>query len=292
MKKTIIAAALSAAVAAPAAMADVSISGGLFVEAIQNDADSWGQGGPRGDLVFTASEDLGNGMKASVKLHQSLDAAAAMADQTVSLSGDFGTFTMGRMEFMHESVMQPVVSIDESHDLDLENITNNNGIGDRGNSAMAYSSPSMNGLSVTVAIAAAGGATGSDLDDVTDVLVKYSNGPLTVMADQIDNGTDEATAFSASYKMGDLTVSAMTREYDDAGTKYDTNFFGAKYTMGANTIAVGRVDDDLNGDGTIVSLSHALSKRTSAYIVSTSIDPTAANTTEDDELAFGLRHTF
>jgi len=298
MKKTIIAAAVAASVAAPAAFADVSISGMVNPEmATQND-DSV-DFTTNTDLVFKGSEDLGNGMKASFKYHlfhdgkedeagTGNDHGGKVADTSVTLSGDFGAVTVGRQETMHEGVMQAFVNIDASHDADLENTINNASIGDRDNGSIKYMSPNMNGFSMGVQLASKND-TDDDAADVSDVMVKYSNGGITVMAEQIDvDGGAQATAFAASYKMGDIEVRALTRTHEtSAGVETDTDFLGVKYNMGNIALAAGTIDDDTNGDADIYSVAYKFSKRTSVYAVLENSDATA-----EDQTVIGLKHTF
>jgi predicted porin len=315
MKKTIIAAAVAASVAAPAAFADVSISGMVNPEFIDKDgttsSDGWNASSINTDLVFKASEDLGNGMKATAKIHWFSDTtdqamnngggnteSQATADLSLTVSGDFGSVVTGRFEPASEGVIDAFVNVDASHDLDLENSLEGQ-IG-RTNNGLAYMSPSMNGLSVGVGVFA--GASSVVADDsfsgAQEVFVKYSNGPLTVMANQttVDGtGTAAATAertlsaVAASYKMGDLELRAMSRTYEANGsTDKDSKFFGAKYTMGANTFAVGMLDNDTAAtDAEIYSVSHALSKNTSVYVTALSSDAT-----DGDQTAFGIVQKF
>jgi predicted porin len=108
MKKTIIAAAIAASVAAPA-FAEVSISGMMNPEWVKEGSDydvsaatvnsttAAAGTGVNTDLVITSSEDLGNGLKAGVKYHIFHDHAnSQVADLSASLSGDFGTIIAGR----------------------------------------------------------------------------------------------------------------------------------------------------------------------------------------------------
>jgi predicted porin len=307
MKKTIIAAAVAASFVAPVAMAEVSISGMVNPEFIDKDGatanDGWNASSINTDLVFKASDDLGNGMKATAKWHifsdttdqafnqgSSVTETNQMADMSVTVSGDFGAVVVGRFEPASEGVMDAFVNVDASHDLDLENSLE--GAIGRTNNGLAYSSPSMNGLSVGVGVFA--GASSVVADDsfsgAQEVFVKYSNGPLTVMANQTTvDGTGTAavtgvsdvektlSAVAASYKMGDLELRAMTRTYEAKGsTDKDSNFFGAKYTMGANTFAVGMLDNDTAAtDANVYGVTHALSKNTS--IALTVLDNDATN---------------
>jgi len=354
MKKTIIAAAVAAAVAAPAAFADITISGMVNPEFIDEDGDKgYGASAVNTDLVFSGSEDLGNGMTASFKYHMFHDSGAdKVADTSVSIAGDFGTITAGRMESFQEAVVGGFTNIDASHDADLEHGLSGNHIGDRVDSAVAYTTPNMNGFSASIAIIQGQGEDSDSFNSANDLLVKYSNAGLTVFANRFSvdggtlmsgKGTDVGTkaakintfldgaaatdnngfkaeaditidAIGASYNLGDLEVRAMHRTLDVGtvtttvattagsvdGGEIDSTFFGAKYTMGANTFAIGNVDDDVEGESTIYSLSHALSKRTSVYITHNDVDTDAGTyngllndaTAQADRTVIGVKHTF
>jgi predicted porin len=356
MKKTIIAAAVAAAVAAPAAFADISITGMVNPEFTdQDDSKDTGYAASavNTDLVFSGSEDLGNGLTASFKYHMFHDSGSdSVADTSVSIAGAFGTVTAGRMESFHESVVQGFTNIDASHDADLEHGLVANQIGNRVNSAVAYMTPNMSGFSAGVALIQGQGIDSDSFNSANDVLVKYSNAGLTVFANRFsvdgatlmkgteitaaqhdaldaffddhvsDTGSNftalanvTADAIGASYKMGDLELRAMRRTVDIGniltvsssdgadvyrGGEIDSTFLGAKYTMGANTFAIGNIDDDVEGESTIYSVSHALSKRTSVYITHNDVDSQAGlyngvlnkATAQKDRTVIGLKHTF
>ena len=303
MKKTIVAAAIAAVVSAPA-MADVSISGFANQEFTDKDGSTgWGASGFNADVVIKATEDLGNGMKATAKIHQFTDTdnttnsslsdstGGNTADLSVTVSGDFGSITAGRFEPASEGVIDAFLNIDGSHDLDLENATEN-AIG-RTNNGLAYTSPSMNGFTVSLGnFASASSTNDKDFDGASEIFVKYSNGPLMVMANstEVDGGA-EIQAIAASYKMGDLEVRAMERS-SNSGTAGDADidltFIGAKYTMGNNTFAIGTADSDTNSKDTdIISVTHNLSKNTSIYIVQENVDAA-----DSDRTTFGIAQKF
>jgi predicted porin len=318
MKKTIIAASIAAAVAAPAAFADVAITGMVNPEFIDKDGDTgYAASAVNTDLVLTGSEDLGNGMTASFKYHMYHDTGAdAVADTSVALKGDFGTVMAGRMESLHESVSQAFLNIDASHDLDLENGLVGDSIGDRQDSALAYVSPTVSGFHVGVAmIQGIDGADSDTFNSGTDVIAVYENAGLKVFANRLTadnaevdsddgvNGDLTVDAFGASYKIGDLELRAMKRTVeienftdDSANEEYDSTFYGATYGMGAFTVAAGKLDDDATGDSTIFSVSYALSKRTSVYLADVDHDNDAegdATSGKDiSSTAIGIKHTF
>jgi predicted porin len=310
MKKTIIAASIAAIVAAPAAFADVSISGMVNPELMDN-GDTEGRGlSVNTDLVLSGSEDLGNGMKASFKYHMTNDDGAAVgsADQTVGLSGDFGSLNVGWQETTNQAYFHPKADMDAAHDITLEDAT-----GQQGRSGgIKYTTPSFNGLTVGVSAFMGtgqpgntngnnGAVVGADTNDndITEVWASYSNAGLTVAAGSTKHkGTNDekVTNIYVAYNMGDLTVSALNRDVENNGgaatgdNKLTT--YGVKYAMGSNTFSLGITDSDDAQDGDyVVSASHAMSKRTSAY-VAYKHDDTPGTGLDKGQTLIGLKHTF
>jgi len=305
MKKTIIAASIAAVVAAPAAFADVTISGMVNMERLDTGAATGANFSTNTDLVFKASEDLGNGMKAGMKYHYTnddggLESGANVADTSAFVSGDFGTLTVGRMETINQSYFHPFAAGDAAHDMTLEDANGQQG---RVN-AVAYASPSFNGLTVMGSLvqmtagtqASVGGAGDTNDTDATEIAAKYSNGGLTVAAGRtIHKGSvaDETiTNIAASYKMGDLTIAVLDRDVEDdgnvAGADNKLTTISVKYAMGSNTLYAGFNDSDDGQDGDyVVSFAHNLSKRTSAYVAYKNDDDAT-----DDQTLIGLQHKF
>jgi predicted porin len=207
MKKTIIAASIAAVVAAPAAFADVTISGMVNMERLDTGAATGADFSTNTDLVFTASEDMGNGMKAGMRYHYTNDdgaltGGANVADTSAYVSGDFGKLTVGRMETINQSYFHPFAAGDAAHDMTLEDTNGQQG---RVN-AVAYASPSFNGLNVMGALfQMTAGTQGVDTNDTdaTEIADKYSNGGLT-------NGANVAdTSVFLSGDFGQVTVGRM-----------------------------------------------------------------------------------
>jgi predicted porin len=381
MKKTIIASAIAAAVAAPAAFADVKISGNVIQEFVADDDGTHNSDGAAKttiddgleskaavDLVFSVSEDLGNGLTAFAKIHTLRDnGGSGNADQVVGLKGDFGTIVAGRMEDFSEGKVAGMASVDSSDALSIEP----NGAFDTGRAegGIAYVSPSFNGLTFGIAGYALpnGGAsdtvdtisisglttdasgvsstsatlqgtgdidvtylsTGTNLDadakiDATDIMVEYANGPLLVRVarESIDkkatkagaSGQDQETdSIAVSYKMDNITLVGYAFDVENgAGTANndaDGYMVGAKIAMGANTFGIGyseetdvdsnsatgayTVDSTNGGDNEswIVSVDHALSKRTSVTAAYMDVDDVDANA-DKSVYAIGLKHVF
>jgi hypothetical protein len=258
MKKTIVAAAVAAFVSVPA-FADMAVNGNIYGEATSDDAQVFT------DLFVKASEDLGNGMKASTKLQIVGDNDGyAAGERSVSLSGGFGTIQAGRFESYTEASVAAMAANDPSHQVSIEPTLGNSGW----LAGVRYHSPSMSGASVVLET--------DEAADVQTVGVQYSNAGLTVKYAAEDNAGTDVTTIAASYNMDGLTATVVNF---DADGQDSVNYFGAAYTMGANTVAYAMVDGGAaDGDSTL-SLSHAMSKSTSAYIAMKNDDSADDTTT-------------
>jgi len=299
MKKTIIASAIAAAVAAPAAFADVSISGQINQEFVSTDETSNTNGLKQDqnvDIVFKASEDLGNGMKAFAKIGWVTDnntttsgnattASFAAADQIVGISGSFGTIQTGKFEDFTEGKVAAAFANDAIDSLSVED---GRGETTRTEGGIAYVSPDFNGVHFGVgayaiqrgtSTAAAAGGNGSDWD-ATDLYVAYSNGPLKVQAaketvEQYNGSASVAdkdtTSYSVSYKMGDLDMTVGHRDVDNYGgsTSNDAKatYIGVRYKMGNNTFAVAQNNESGTSatDEVLYSVKHNFSKNVAVY---------------------------
>jgi predicted porin len=281
-------------------MADVSVSG--VVEQTFTDTDSVTDtglaSGTDSGLTFKASEDLGNGLTAFAQISLDTDnqdeeerEGNSEKDSKVGIKGGFGTVVVGRMEDFTEGVMAATMTLNGTGAIELGgNATRNNG-------AVAYVSPTVNGFHAGVAGYTAAITGEDDNFDATDIIVAYSNGPLTVMASQESMSAataaaldtdEETTSFAVKYGMGDLSAAALFVNRDAGATDSDDVMLRVDYKMGNNKITLAHADDE-SADNKIVGLelTHSMSKRTSAYVGMTDAD--AANT---DTTYFGMIHKF
>jgi len=278
MKKTIIAAAIATVAAAPA-MADVSVSGQVkvFIADTEGSAGDWAPG-YENQVWFKANEDLGNGLSAFAKIGLDTDSMTDNTkDQLVGLTGSFGTIQVGRMETLTEGQVSSMMD-DGAHvhtqNKQLESVYTLVG---RKN-AVAYISPAMNGLTIGLAGTMEGADSAVDDNDGmfrhTDVMLAYTNGPLTakVARASIDGdnaGADtDVTSIAAAYSFGDAKVTAMTVESDaDGSAAVRDNMYRIDYKMGNNSILLGTKDAEASAnDMTVVKLTHKLSKRTAVWV--------------------------
>ncbi|MEJ1421237.1 MAG: porin [Candidatus Sedimenticola sp. (ex Thyasira tokunagai)] len=314
--KKILAVAIAAALTAPVAFADVKISGFVEQEFSFRDRASGSDVGMEHDsdvgVVFSASEDLGNGMSAFAKIDWgSDDSSMGDNDQIVGLTGGFGTVVLGRMEDFTEGKVMAMASIFESDSNNLEPGDGQNA--GRFDNAIAYVSPTFSGFHVGVAGYALDTGTGltaaqtNDNFDAVDMLVAYSNGPITVMLarETVESlaaagaGLAEtSTSLGARYTAGAFSVvGVMQKASDDAGVATDDStdwMLGGSYTFGNNKVVAGYEKDEQTVSGTStdennwqVEFQHMFSKRTKVYV-----GHSARDAADSDSTYFGLKHTF
>jgi len=300
MKKSLIALAALAAVTAASAQSTVTISGKLRYALESSETTTGttiyrGEGIARtdGDIVFTAVEDLGSGLKATANFAFQTGgrtAAAANRDGNLMLSGAFGTVAFGSID-----AGNGIITLGSGGAPTAQN----DGVilPDSGNiDYFSYTTPSASGFSakVTVGEAAntASAATGATsfaglesgatvtTQDFVVVGVNYAVGPLTIAADMTDYGNNAATAvavsrsrISASYDLGVAKV-GFGRESRDAKTSLTAasvnttdTIFGfsvpvGQLTLGAMFVTGREVGLGFTAKTTEVGARYDLSKRT------------------------------
>jgi predicted porin len=299
MKKTLIAAGIAAVVAAPAAFADVSVSGNVKYQYQHTATGDGGLDNSDNNLHFKASEDLGNGMTAFAQISIDADGLGTLADssgkdQVVGLKGSFGTVMMGRFEDFSEGKIESRVTLvtDLSGNGDLES---NNNAG-RWNGGIAYVTPTVNGFHAGIGGYNITGSGNSAGFDAYDIAVFYDNGPISLAASQevfkgvkgSTTGDDEKiTSFAGSYTMGDLKGTVVYTKTENGGASAagtaandgQTDIaYKLDYTMGNNVLTLGYKDDE-----SITGTSTGGTSTTGA---------TATNTTAMDVWAVTATHNF
>jgi len=367
MKKTLIAAGISAVLAAPAAMADTTVYGKvrMSVNNIDKDAntsDSWAMTSHASRLGVKGSEDLGNGLTAIYGLEfqvnvdtednvvdgQTLTTTGSITsvqsgaltltttnftadtttpsltarNQYVGLKGGFGTVLVGR----HDTPYKMAGSAALFNDTIADEQKANDGIiqrnfETRAANAIAYITPTVNGLHAAVAVVpgeetstTAGTAVADGLSDAISAVVVYENGPLKASYAYESYDKEFGTGRTAdqtgkklnvSYGMGDITLAGTMEKIDDTdGTENDAWLLSAKYKMGANDLLIsyGEYDDDdnnamsytaANGDFDMlnVGVAHNFSKRSQIMAIYTESDADTANT-DKTGFAIQLNHSF
>ena len=334
MKKTLVAVAALAAFAG--AQAQVTLSGGINYGLTTVSTSSTktkltgGDSNQFNNIAFTAGEDLGNGMKASVKYDLGLDySAGAGAGYTreshIDLATSAGSIALGRqyvpifLATTVDPVGLPALSIGQEAMNSVFLTQSNRDV--RNNGAFSYVSPSFSGFTGnyfnSIATSGAGSTVGYGL--------KYAAGAFSAEY-QTQQAGDEGVAYYAN------DTAAGTNATFTAGTnktkrqigafKYDAGVANFVYIYGSaknnalgitsNYLAVGAPIPGSNFNvaagynmgsstvanasakstrGNIYRVNYAFSKRTGAYYIYGS-DQSSANSRTTTSSSFGLSHNF
>lgn len=264
MKKHLIAAAVAAAVAVPAA-AQVTISGTLDTGYATRDVKAAGVStktsetgfatrGATSTINFTAQEDLGGGLKATGFINQSLTqttGAMGARDIWTSVAGGFGEVKIGRFTPAFESVTGgfnitgttnsagtadfmygSAVASTSAFGPDTAYSDVGRGLGAASGSTIQYSTPSMNGAKLVVGMGKHSlddaATAGKRETDQLDVAVSYGSGPLSVgfaVVQRKDSSSAPAVSSTA-------TEGTASQDIDMTG-------LGVSYQVGSMTLRAG-----------------------------------------------------
>ncbi len=309
MQKKLIALAVASAVAAPMALADVTVYGkaDFSYNIIDNEGstaedDNQSVSSNSSRIGFKGSEDLGGGLKANFLVESQWNQGAAggtafnQRNVWAGLSGGWGEVRIGRHDTPFK-IAGRKTDLYESEQLGENRAVFNRPVAGPGydirtNNVVAYFTPSFSGFQGVVAYIP---EEGLDDGDAWSLAGFYSNGPLflTVAYEQLNEGnfvggTDDQTAwrFGGAYTFGDFKVTGLYQIGEDEagvdGLDHDAWWLGGQYTFGNNQAMVtyGQSDyDDEAGftndrefDVWTIGLNHNFSKRTMLYARYASLD--------------------
>lgn len=311
MKKTLLALAVAGVVAAPAAMAEVTVYGLAHVSVDSISGDLLGDS----DLNVTnrasrvgvkAAEDLGGGLKAIAQFEfgVNVDENDANNDnitarnQIVGLAGGFGTFVIGRHDTPYKMATGKLDPFSDTA-ADYNFIIGQNTLDNRAGDAIAYLSPDFNGLSFQVAAVAAEGANNNkDTTAATSIAVQYNAGPLFVSVANEDFTDDRSgTKLGVGYDAGVAKVGFIYEMQSDIGAAkddYDAWLINVAIPVGGNNAVIAEYGmgeyDKANNERTLmaVGVAHNFSKSSSAYVAYGNVEVDAGAAVDSDVLTAGL----
>lgn len=277
-------------------------------------------------IGFTGTEDLGNGLKAVFKLEYNVSADSSSAlgtarQQYVGLSNNMGTVVAGYLQTAGFDWAASALPGSGSTQLStLYNIVNKGGVvhaAGRAANAVAYISPSFNGLTVAynhARLSEVANTTGVDDTTANVIAASYANGPISaglvynkISADAANSDIDELGIKGAyDFKIAKAFASYQQFDSDATNGKDKAWGLGVAVPFGKSTVSVEYANGTMEESRTAgfnedrkawnIVYTYALSKRTTAYAGYLDVsDDTRANTTaagDFDKMAAGIRHSF
>jgi hypothetical protein len=241
MRKVLLATtALVALGGVSAASADISISGtGTFD--IVSDGNGNTDYSSDGNIVIKGSNTTESGLTLTavhdMKFEGEFDANPAatnvtnsnhVADSYIDIAGDFGSIRMGDTD---DALDRMDGALPSNYDLEGVGLASSPEVGAAlGTDSLniSYISPSVNGATVYASTTADGGVVGYG--------VNYSAGPMTLMLQAEDDGTNDQTAVGAQFKSGAIMVGVGSKRSKAGSVNTNSTEVGGSYTMGDATI--------------------------------------------------------
>ncbi len=348
MKKTLLALSVLAACGAAMAQSTVTIYGiaDVYAGSLKNGLSTTTTGTPNSAAVkqtsvnsgglstsrwgMRGSEDLGNGMKANFQLEQSInvddgttgtvkvdgkDASAFNRQAWVGLSASFGEIKLGRTYTPYHT-FRGLVNNTNDFNINATNDVAKAAGGDYTSNyanQVQYTSPSFNGVTVSIAYAMGEDKTAStNASDTASMAVRYAQGPVSVgFAHQAEGQTAGKADIKYNLIGGtyDLGVAKLQAFYNTA-KRPALNAKDKEYQLGVSApVAAGvtlyagyaKAETKTSGvvtekaDGYNLVATYDLSKRSNVYVGlkdAKEKDSVANKKGELKQVALGLRHSF
>ncbi|MCP5284441.1 MAG: porin [Burkholderiaceae bacterium] len=252
-------------------------------------------------IGIRGTEDLGGGLKAGYVIEHGFNAdtgAAAGAmwgrESTVSLGGSFGTFRFGNMPASEGYFATADYVSMHNHDTgsSADALYGFVAISGTLNSAIAYTSPTVNGLRFDLQY---GMKENTKPDAPMSVAVNYDAGAMHLGLGYEDYDGQKSTALRGLYEMGAFTVGGYY-ERGSGNMSYNNFRVAGMYTMGASEfhLNLGKRSGSnglADGDQFTVAYNYNLSKRTRLHVFYTSLD-LQNGLVDFSSYGVGLRHNF
>jgi predicted porin len=277
MKKSLFAlAVLGAFTGVASAQSSVTLSGGVDVGVARLLGDTKVQtsNSGRSKIALSGTEDLGGGMRAFFLIEHrfapndgTINGSEFYRHSYVGLGGAFGDVRLGRIRMPLRDLSVGYSAFAE--DTVATTATFGSQATDRANNAIYYRSPSLGGLQVHAAIAA---AEGQNTTPVTErpagAAVSFGSGPISAAVAYDRNGQNKKTkGIYASYDLGMAKLMGQFDQTDKFGVipRERRASLGALVPLGAATFkaSFGKRSGDKKQIG--VGLDYSLSKRTLVY---------------------------
>ncbi|MCB1788926.1 MAG: porin [Gammaproteobacteria bacterium] len=282
MNKKLLAAAVAAAMIAPAAYADATLYGKFHVSVDANDIDvantsagdidNYTVNSRSSRLGVKGSEDLGNGLKAIYQLELTVDVTdgtgvnAANRNTFLGLAGGFGTFLIGRHD-TPAKVAFYAAGNERLGDSILDLNTSTSGLNPigvfsevRASNAIAYVSPNFAGFTVAAAVVP-GEQSGTGVNTPAVAAVPGNAGTAAVNQDNDENGLADSYSVGLMYAGGGLMASVGYERLGDAsnaiGASNDDSKMlqaGASFTFGS--FSVGAQYEDTSDFGNVQNVDY------------------------------------
>ena len=282
MRKILLASTAIVALSSVSAMAtDITISGSSSLIMADNATNTSGGGSIKAemDMSVNFSNTMDNGMTAGMgfALHED---SGVYDGLSWTLGGDFGTLkvTPGATSSNYVAAMDDTGNYaGEGTDASADILGKARGASD-GGTAIGLSLPAVSGVSIAIEAGQNHFGAGATM----------GVGPASINVAQIKSATIDGSSASVELGFGDITIGYEQNKTEEGATEKEGTIMGAKYVMGATTIAYEKMDhksgNTKDKESTQIQASYTITPGVTAIVSSSDVSGSAIGTSEITEL--------
>jgi len=236
MRKVLLATTALVALNVSAASADISISGTGTFDIVDNGSGATTYSSD-GNIVIKGTSTTDSGLTLTAVQDMKFEGVTNtnatnsnhLADSYIDIAGDFGSIRMGNTDDALDRMDGVLPSNMDLEGVGLSSTAAETGAAAGGDSVnISFMSPSFNGITVYGTSTADAASVGYG--------VNYSAGPVAVMLQMEDDGTNDQMVVGASFSAGPVKVAAGSKNSKAGGTTTKSTEVGASYAMGDITL--------------------------------------------------------
>ena len=281
MRKILLASTAIVALSSVSAMAtDITISGSSSLIMADNASNTSGGGSIKAemDMSVNFSNTMDNGMTAGMgfALHEG---SGVYDGLSWTLGGDFGTLkvTPGSTSSNYVAAMDDTGNY-AGEGLDITADILGSARTATPGTAVGLALPAVSGISIAIEAG----------QDYFGAGATAGVGPATINVAQIKGATIDGSSASVELGFGDITIGYEQNKTEAGSTEKEGTIMGAKYVMGATTIAYEKMDHKTGStkdkESTQIQASYTITPGVTAVVSSSDVSGSAVSTTELTEI--------
>ena len=282
MRKIFLASTALVALTSASAMAtDITISGSSSLIMSDDSVNTNGGGAISSEMDMSVSfaTTMDNGMSAGMSFGLDENIGAGFDGMSWTLGGDFGTLKVTP----NGTSSNYVAAMDDTGNYAGEGKDVTGDIlglarGTASGTAVGLSLPAMGGVSVAIEMGQNHFGAGATM----------GVGPATLNIAQMKSATIDGTSASVELGMGDITIGYEQNKNEAGATETEGTIMGAKYTMGATTLAYELMQHKTNStkdkESTQIQASYTVTPGVTAVVSSSDLSGSGHNSGTAEEI--------
>ena len=280
MRKILLASTAIVALTSVSAMAtDITIGGSSSLILSDNASNTNGGGNidAEMDMSVNFANTMDNGMSAGMGFFIDENIGDGLSDLNWTLAGDFGTLKVtpdGTSSNFVAAMDDTGQYAGEGLDIGADLLGSARGTG----TVVGLSLPAVSGISIAIEAGQDHFGAGATM----------GVGPATINVAQMKSATEDGSSASVELGFGDITIGYEQNKTETSSTEKEGTIMGAKYVLGATTLAYEKMDhksgNTKDKTSTQLQASYTITPGVTAVVSSSDVSGSGVGTTELTEI--------